>query len=294
MVTADQTVTTALDLAASGWHVMPLVPGSKRPYANCRRCRGHRAGQCPACAHDACEGAWCHAHLSATADPGRIRHAWPSGALVAVATEASGLAVVDVESGGMGYVRDLIGRGVLPPTLCQRSASGTGIHLIYTGIVPTRIQPLMEGARRALDIKSRAAYIRWTGDVLTRRPPAPWPEALGALLTEAPAQPTPPARHDTPPTPGESTGCRHLPGYVARGVEMAVHYISQHTDHGAGSATYGRARAIATAHRDCPGPCGLDRIGAALTAAAVAVGVPEDYAQRQVARGYAAAGLVCS
>jgi hypothetical protein len=82
----------------------------------------------------------------------------------------------------------------------------------------------------------------------------------------------------------ERDGCRHAREYVATGVRMAVDHIEQHTERGAGTALYSRARAIASKHRDCVGPCGLTEVAETLTAAAVSVGVPEEYALRQVER----------
>ena len=58
----------ALDLAALGWHILPLSPVSKRPLGNCPACRpwhsiaAHPADACPCLT----AGGWCHGVRAAT------------------------------------------------------------------------------------------------------------------------------------------------------------------------------------------------------------------------------------
>ena len=68
----------ALDLAALGWHILPLSPASKRPLGNCGACRprhglpAHLASECPCLP----VGGWCHGVRAATTNPGRITTWW--------------------------------------------------------------------------------------------------------------------------------------------------------------------------------------------------------------------------
>ena len=61
----------ALDLAALGWHILPLSAVSKRPLGNCDACRPrhgipvHLAGACPCLP----AGGWCHGVRAATTGP---------------------------------------------------------------------------------------------------------------------------------------------------------------------------------------------------------------------------------
>jgi hypothetical protein len=64
----------ALELAALGWHILPLSAASKRPLGNCPACRprhgtlGHLSEACP-CLDG---GGWCHGVRAATTDLARI------------------------------------------------------------------------------------------------------------------------------------------------------------------------------------------------------------------------------
>ena len=92
----------ALDLAALGWHILPLSPASKRPLGNCGACRprhgltAHLAHTCPCLA----AGGWCHGVRAATTDPARITIWWQreSRAVPGVAAGPSGLVLVDIDA----------------------------------------------------------------------------------------------------------------------------------------------------------------------------------------------------
>jgi hypothetical protein len=92
----------ALDLAALGWHILPLSPASKRPLGNCGACRprhglaAHLAHACPCLA----AGGWCHGVRAATTDPARITTWWQreSRAVPGVAAGPSGLVLVDIDA----------------------------------------------------------------------------------------------------------------------------------------------------------------------------------------------------
>src|SRR5690242_4375490 len=92
----------ALELAALGWHMLPLSAASKRPLGNCHVCRprrgttGHLPEACP------CLGGsgWCHGVRAATTDPGRIVTWWSRepAAVPGVAAGPSGLVLVDIDA----------------------------------------------------------------------------------------------------------------------------------------------------------------------------------------------------
>lgn len=87
-------LTAALDAAARGWHVFPLVPGTKRP-------AGHGADACPGTGR--CAGGHRTWEQRATTDPEKIRAAWahaPYG--IGIATGPSGLCVIDLDTAKPG------------------------------------------------------------------------------------------------------------------------------------------------------------------------------------------------
>ena len=94
----------AVELAALGWHILPLSPVSKRPLGNCGACRprhgiaAHLAGACPCLA----VGGWCHGVRAATTDPATITAWWhrQPRAVPGVAAGPSGLVLVDIDAHG--------------------------------------------------------------------------------------------------------------------------------------------------------------------------------------------------
>ena len=115
--TASDAELLALELAALGWHILPLSPASKRPLGNCSACRT-RDGN-PAHQADACRclpaGGWCHGVRAATADPARITSWWRRApqAVPGVAAGPSGLILVDIDAHGGPHPPDLA-TGLLP------------------------------------------------------------------------------------------------------------------------------------------------------------------------------------
>ncbi|MFD7655451.1 bifunctional DNA primase/polymerase [Actinosynnema sp. NPDC059797] len=80
----------ALTLAARGWHVFPLRPGTKRPALH-----GHKS--CPRTGP--CAGGHQGWEQRATTDPARIRAAWSVAPWnIGIATGPSGLVVVDLDT----------------------------------------------------------------------------------------------------------------------------------------------------------------------------------------------------
>ena len=92
----------ALELAALGWHMLPLSAASKRPLINCPACRtprgapDHLPEACPCLA----AGGWCHGVHAATTDPARITTWWrrEPAAVPGVAAGPSGLVLVDIDA----------------------------------------------------------------------------------------------------------------------------------------------------------------------------------------------------
>lgn len=120
----------ALDYAAAGLHVFPLVPRSKRPLTS-------------------------NGFKDATTDETQIRQWWTSepDAGIAIATGASGLAVLDFDKkhGGLETYESI--REQLSPTLTVRTGGG-GYHLYYRGETKSRA-----GVLPGLDIRSTGGYV---------------------------------------------------------------------------------------------------------------------------------------
>ncbi|MFD7918875.1 DNA primase [Streptomyces sp. NPDC059740] len=273
----------ALDLAATGLPALPLSRG-KRPFRNCRACAALACGgrpnmldagpcQCPRP---------CHGWAAATTDPDLITSpawvaAWERAATVAYHPGGAGLTVVDLDN----PAAVTWARAILPPT--RTVASTRGEHWIYRGTTRSsnRVRP-------GTDIKSLMAYARYLGP--GHGTLAPLPDAVRALVTREEA--TPPRAPVASSLPGRewdrkvATGCRHTTTYVRAGLDRGLAKIRACVEQGAGSQAFGVARFLAAQHHACPGPCDLPTIGHQITAAAVAVGVPEPYAARAVARGF--------
>jgi hypothetical protein len=273
----------ALALAIARLPVLPLREG-KVP-----------AGNCPACADNACGGrpnmktagpctcpAPCHAWAAATTDLRVIASpawapAWREAAAVAYHPGGAGLTVVDLDNAdAIAWARQN-----LPATRTVPTTRGQ--HWIYQGAMPSA-----NAVRPGIDIKSLSQYARWLGHgtgCMTALP-----SAVRALVVREEATPrragVASSLSHTTWDRTVATGCRHTERYVRTGLERGLVLISSHTESGAGSQAFGVARFLAAQHTACPGPCGLDAIGEEITAAAVRVGVPEPYARRAVANGY--------
>ena len=107
----------ALNLAALGWHILPLSPASKRPLGNCGACRprhglpAHLAHECPCLP----AGGWCHGVRAATIDPALITTWWQREprAVPGIAAGPSGLLLVDIDAHG-GLPPPHLATGLLP------------------------------------------------------------------------------------------------------------------------------------------------------------------------------------
>ncbi|MFJ7769101.1 bifunctional DNA primase/polymerase [Streptomyces sp. NPDC097107] len=275
---------TALSLAASGVPVLPLRRG-KVPFGNCRSCAGNACGGRPNMKTPGpcrCPDV-CHAWAAATTDPALIvspewAAAWRQAVCVGYHPGRAGLTVVDLDNA------DAIAwaRTALPATRTVPTTRGQ--HWIYRGAMASH-----NAVRPGIDIKSTMSYARWlgpgTGTMTTL------PDAVRALAVKEEATPAPGEVASSVPCGATwdrsvAAGCRHTDRYVRAGLERGLALITARTDSGAGSQAFGVARFLAAQHTRCPGPCGLDAIAEQIVAAAVAVGVPEPYAQRAVANGF--------
>ncbi len=92
----------ALELAALGWHILPLSAATKKPLANCPGCRAkppgppHTIERCPCLP----AGRWCHGVRAATTDPDRLAAWWHSepAAVPGAAAGPSGLVLIDIDA----------------------------------------------------------------------------------------------------------------------------------------------------------------------------------------------------
>jgi hypothetical protein len=111
----------ALELAAIGWHILPLSPVTKRPLGNCPACRDtptgppHPIGDCPCLP----AGRWCHGVRAATTSPHRLTTWWQAEptAVPGVAAGPSGLVLIDIDAH----------HGELPPDLATGLLPGINL-----------------------------------------------------------------------------------------------------------------------------------------------------------------------
>ncbi|WP_051708945.1 bifunctional DNA primase/polymerase [Streptomyces sp. NRRL S-350] len=131
----------AMRCAGRGWWVHPLLPGSKRPAGNCRRCRPPTPGGRPPCGFpdlgaDGCgclaAGRWCHGVRAATTDPELIRRWWGGRTFaVGVATGPSGLVVVDLDDHHHPLPeRELVLPGIGLATVPEADGVRTGVDVL--------------------------------------------------------------------------------------------------------------------------------------------------------------------
>lgn len=223
----------------------------------------------------------CHAWAAATTDPTVIASpqwaaAWRRAVCVGYHPGGAGLTVVDLDTpDAVAWARQMLPRTRTVPTT-------RGQHWIYRGVMRSA-----NAVRPGVDIKSHMQYARWLGHGTGRM--TVLPSAVRALTVKEDTNPSPgKVVSSTPRAPWSrhtATGCRHTERFVRTGLERGLTLVRARTESGAGSQAFGVARFLAVQHTACPGPCGLEALGEEIVAAAVAVGVPEDYARRAVANG---------
>jgi hypothetical protein len=283
----DDHLRTALELAAAGVPVLPLREG-KGPFGNCRACAKNACGGRPnmkSAGPCHCPGV-CHAWAAATTDPNVIDSplwmaAWRQAGCVGYHPGGAGLAVVDLDkAAAVAWARE-----TLPATRIVLTTRGE--HWLYLGAMPSH-----NAVHPGVDIKSLMAYARWLGPgtgTMTALPPAVRDLVVKEETTPAAGEVVSSFPERTVWDRTVATGCRHTEQYVTTGLERGLALVRARVESGAASQAFGVARFQAAQHAQCPGPCGLDVIGAQIVAAAVSVGVPEDYARRAVTNGLQAA-----
>ncbi|MGP4004007.1 bifunctional DNA primase/polymerase [Streptomyces sp. 8N706] len=256
----------ALDAAARGWHVFPLLPDSKRPAIR----------------------SW---EVRATTDPHRIRRCWGTAPYnVGLATGPSHLVVVDLdtpkgeddalpEAWAMPGIAD--GTDVLA-VLCERygqpypgdtftvRTGRGGTHLYFAAPGGTELRNTGGKLGWKVDTRAAGGYVVAAGSIVDGRryettrvsPPPALPDWLGSLLTVSPAPP--PVR-----IPLRRPGRRGL-GLVK--LVLAA---------GAGERNNRLYWAALRAYEN--GGQEADGIAAALVEAAVSVGLPESEARATAA-----------
>lgn len=278
---------TALELAVRAVPVLPLRAG-KVPFGNCPACRGNACGGRPNMKVPGpcrCPGI-CHGWAAAATDPAVLTgrtwaSVWEQAQAVAYHPGGAGLTVVDLDNAqAVAWARQ-----ALPATRTVPTTRGE--HWVYLGAMRSS-----NSVRPGVDIKSLMSYARWlgpgTGSMIRL------PDAVRILVER---EETTPARGEVVSSvPGRAewdrsvaTGCRHTERYVRTGLERGLALVRARTESGAGSLAFGVAQFLAGQHAACPGPCGLDLLGAQIVTTAVSVGVPEAYASRAVTNGLAGA-----
>ncbi|MFH7337818.1 bifunctional DNA primase/polymerase [Streptomyces sp. KHY 26] len=190
----------ALDAAERGWHVFPLLPGTKRPAL-------HGEASCPG------TGPCASGHLKweqrATTDPARIERCWATGPFnVGIATGPAGLLVVDLDTlkptdeegtpdGAANFLALCERAGhTVPNTRRVRTPSG-GEHLYFTAPSGVRFTNTTGTLTPKVDTRAWGGQVVAPGSVtpqgrytvLDERPVANLPEWLQKALT-APQRPT--------------------------------------------------------------------------------------------------------
>ncbi|MFD3870379.1 bifunctional DNA primase/polymerase [Streptomyces sp. NPDC058623] len=291
--TARGTLRTALWLAEIGLPVLPLRQG-KLPVGNCPACTNSACGDRP---HMKAAGpcqcpAPCHAWGAATTDPAVLTspawsRAWRQAVAVAYHPGGAQLTVVDLDNrDAMAWAREHLAR-------TKVVATTRGEHWIYRGAMQSA-----NGVRPGVDVKSLMQYTRWYGP--GTGPITVLPDIVRTLVVREESTRPPRGEVDSSsPTRATwdrsvATGCRHTDAFIRTGLTRGLARIAACHEEGAGSTAYGVARFLAKQHTACPGPCGLEVLGHQVVDAAVAVGVPQEYAERAVTRGFNAVAVRAS
>ncbi|WP_307867698.1 bifunctional DNA primase/polymerase [Umezawaea beigongshangensis] len=183
-------LSAALDTAARGWPVFPLVPGGKRPAVR----------------------DW---EQRATTDSDRIRRCWNHGPAynIGLATGPAGLVVVDLDVAkpdkpnpdGFRHGLEVLALLAddadqeLPDDTRTVSTTSGGRHLYFTAPAGVEYRNTAGKAGRLIDSRAHGGYVVAPGSTVDGRgyqlvhdaPPAPLPTWLGELLRPAPLPPPP-------------------------------------------------------------------------------------------------------
>jgi hypothetical protein len=239
--TPELLLAAALDAAGRGWHVFPLVPGTKHPALH-RFDRCPRTGQC-ATGHAGWE-------QRATRDPGRIHTAWSAGPYnIGLATGPSGLVVIDLDVPKPGETppepwnqqgvcdgQDVLAliaeqAGQLMPvdTLTVITPRG-GMHLYFAAPPGIELRNTEGDKGRGLgwkiDTRAHGGYVVAPGSIVDGRTyeldvdqiPAALPDWITQRLRPAP----PPAAPPTPIQPATGQRSRYLQAAITAEVQRVT------------------------------------------------------------------------
>ncbi|MFD6873185.1 MULTISPECIES: bifunctional DNA primase/polymerase [unclassified Streptomyces] len=187
----------ALAVAARGWPVFPLRPGSKVSAL-------HGETKCPRTG--ACTDGHAKPEQRATTDPDRIRTTWAAGRYnVGLATGPAGLVAIDLDppkpsdppgTHSGAQILDALCQAVgeeLPATFAVTTPSG-GIHLYFTAPAGVTMRCTQDILGRHIDTRAWGGYVVAPGSttptgtytVTDDRPLAPLPGWLQVKLSEPP------------------------------------------------------------------------------------------------------------
>jgi hypothetical protein len=225
----DQLRNAALLYASRGWHVIPLIPGSKQPAFP-----AHSAARCDR------SDPWCrHGHTGweqrATTSDARIHRGWSSRPYgIGIACGPSGLLVIDADqpkpedrpeaagTNGEATLGQLEAehRAQLPATYTVATPSG-GTHRYFTvpaglrlGNTARQLGPLVDTRGAGGQVVAAPTVIGRPYTVIEDRRPAPLPDWLAQLLTQTGRWPTTtPSRPQRPAQRPSEAG--PLPRYVS-------------------------------------------------------------------------------
>ncbi len=249
----DELVQAALDYAARGWHVFPLVPYTKKP-----ACPAHTAARC-----DKSDPYCRHGHTSwedrATRDPGRIRRAWsnrPYG--IGIACGPSRLVVIDTDvskpgagapspwgptgiRAGDGVLANLAADAgqKLPATWTVATPSG-GFHRYYQAPAGIRLGNTAGKLGWLIDPRGRGGHVVAPPSRLLRGryhlidgypDPVPLPDWLTHLLRETATRPQPATSSSPAPVQRQSGPDDQTP--TQRYVTAAIAAETGHVRHAA-------------------------------------------------------------
>ncbi|MFF8989565.1 bifunctional DNA primase/polymerase [Streptomyces sp. NPDC014983] len=240
----------ALDAAERGWHVFPLLPGTKRPAL-------HGEASCPG------TGPCASGHMKweqrATTDPDRICAAWSRAPYnVGIATGPSGLVVVDLDvpkdkgssdaPDGAETFQALCERNrqTVPRTHTIRTASG-GTHLYFTAPAAARLHNTAGTLAPLVDTRAHGGYVVAAGSTVdgtlyTLEGPAvlrPLPAWLTALLV-----PPHPVNRQPVPLPATGTGTGQRARYAEAALNREAAIVAGTREGGRNTALLRAARAL--------------------------------------------------
>ncbi|MEV6680841.1 bifunctional DNA primase/polymerase [Streptomyces erythrochromogenes] len=268
-----------LQSADQGWHVFPLVQGSKRPAVR----------------------SW---ETRATTDPARLTRCWSAGAYnLGIATGPSRLVVVDLDvpkgeedrppagtpagvtdgADTLGLLAEEHGERYPSDTYTVRSGSG-GLHLYFMAPAGAALRNTAGKLGWKIDTRANGGYVVGAGSTVEGRPyrvvheasPAPLPSWLAKLLIPAALPPQRPLDVSLLATDG-------LDRYLAAAVAGEIQRVERAVKGNRNNALY--QASVALGQLVAGGELAESDVTAKLVAAAVRKALNESDAHRTVASG---------